>query len=521
MFPSTSSVDHAGAPAGPVVIIGGGPAGLTAAYELTRRGVMPVVLEGDDQVGGLAKTFSYRGFRFDVGGHRFFSQVPAVTRMWRELLGPDLLRRPRLSRILFQGRFYDYPLRTGNVLTNLGIVGSASVVSSYLRARAFPIRPETSFEDWVCNRFGRRLFEMFFQQYTEKVWGVPCSRIAAEWAAQRIRGLSLRTAVLDMVRPSGRLSQIKTLINQFDYPRLGPGMMWDACRARVEAAGGAVELNTRACEIRHDGRSRVTSVISECGGEKRPREVAHLISTMAVRSLVESLEPPAPAEVVAAAQRLKYRDFLMVALIVEQADVCLDNWIYIHEPHVRVARIQNFKNWSPAMVADDGFSGLGLEYFCSQGDALWRMSDQDLLALARRELSATMHVPPAKVVDGAVIRVLKAYPVYDEGYVDALAVVRSYLSRFHNLQLVGRNGTHKYNNQDHSMLTAMLAVRNLFGERHDLWAVNADQAYHENATSVSSHTIGSDIERLAASQPRVPTVLSANPRSPTSCGQDS
>ncbi len=484
-----------------VVVIGAGPAGLTAAYDLTRRGVPTFVFDQDDQVGGLAKTVTYKGFRFDIGGHRFFTKVSTVRELWHELLGADLLQRPRLSRIFYGGRFFDYPLKATNVLTNLGPVTSAAVLLSYLRARIAPIRPEVSFEDWICNRFGRRLFDLFFKSYTEKVWGIPCDQIGAQWAAQRIKGLSLWTAVLSMIR-SAKDGRIKTLIHEFEYPRLGPGMMWEACRDRIEEAGGRVVLGSRIVELRHDG-TRVRSVVVEERGERRTEPVSHVISTMPMRHLVRCASPSAPDDVRDAAERLKYRDFLTVALIIDQVEVFPDNWIYIHDPSVRVGRIQNFKNWSPEMVPDASLTCLGLEYFCTQGDTLWQMRDDELIDLATREIAAIGLIRPDRVIDATVMRVQKAYPVYDEGYVEAIGRVRAWAEQFTNLQLVGRNGMHKYNNQDHSMLTARLAVRNLFGEHHDLWSINADEEYHEEVGMRGRHT----------SQPLVPQRIVARDRS--------
>ena len=460
-----------------MVVIGAGPAGLTAAYDLTRQGVPTVVFDQDTQVGGIAKTVVYKGFRFDIGGHRFFTKVSTVSDLWHELLGSDLLTRPRLSRIYDNGRFFDYPLKAANVLANLGPATSLAVLASYARGQWSPIRPEVSFEDWICNRFGRRLFEMFFESYTEKVWGIPCSRLGAQWAAQRIKGLSLWTAALSMLRPSDG-GDIKSLIHAFEYPRLGPGMMWEACRDRVEAAGGEVATGARVVGLRHEG-GRVHHVVVEQNGARREQPASHVISTMPIRHLVRGLAPGAPAGVQQAAARLKYRDFLTVALIVDRADVFPDNWIYIHDPSVRVGRIQNFKNWSPEMVPDPALTCLGLEYFCSKGDDLWQMADADLVTLATREIGQVGLIGNARIVDATVMRVPKAYPVYDEGYEEALQDIRAWLEGLSNLQLVGRNGMHRYNNQDHSMLTARLAVRNLFGGRHDLWSVNADEDRHE------------------------------------------
>lgn len=462
----------------PVVIVGAGPAGLTAAYELTRRGVPVVVFEQDSQIGGLARTVEYKGFRFDIGGHRFFTKVEPVAALWRQMLGADFLRRPRLSRIFYRGRFFDYPLKPLNALANLGIVTSVRVLLSCLWIKLFPIVPERSFADWVCNRFGRVLFRIFFKSYTEKVWGIPCERISPQWAAQRIKGLSLKTAVLNMLVPSRRNGSIKSLIEEFEYPRLGPGMMWDAFRRRVEQDGANVRLNCRIVGMHHGG-GRITAVEVEQGGRRFLQPAAHVISTMPVRHLIQRMVPPPPQPVADAGAALKYRDFLTVALIIDQRHVFPDNWIYIHDERVQVGRIQNFKNWSPDMVPDDRFTCLGLEYFCFDADGLWAMADAELVALATRELELIGLVGPGLVRDGTVVRAPKAYPVYDEGYHASLEQSKAFVAQFSNLQLVGRNGMHKYNNQDHSMLTAMLAVRNLFGESHDLWAVNVDEEYQE------------------------------------------
>jgi protoporphyrinogen oxidase len=504
----------AATPERPVVVVGAGPAGLTAAYELVRRGVPVVVLEADRVVGGIARTVEYKGFRFDIGGHRFFTKVGVVSELWHAMLGSDLLTRPRLSRIYYRGRFFDYPLRPLNALGNLGVFTSLGVLASYLWIKLFPIRPEVSFADWVSNRFGRRLFDIFFRTYTEKVWGIPCSRIGAQWAAQRIKGLSLRTAILHMIgrRRAGGPGAIKTLIDEFEYPRLGPGMMWEAFRARVEDTGGRIELGCRVVGLEHDERA-VRAVELERAGRRLTQPASHVISTMPLRSLVGALAPAPPRVVLEAAGRLQYRDFVTVALIIDQPDVFPDNWIYIHDDAVKVGRIQNFKNWSPAMVPDPSKTCLGLEYFCFEGDGLWSMADADLVGLATRELARIGLVRADLVIDGAVVRMPKAYPVYDEGFTDALGTVRAYLDGFSNLQAVGRNGMHKYNNQDHSMYTAILAVRNLFGEAHDIWAVNADDEYHEEVSARDAGTaadLPADVRDLAATQPVVPTRLPAS-----------
>jgi len=488
------------------VVAGAGPAGLTAAWVLAKRGVLPLVLEADAQVGGLARTAEYKGFRFDIGGHRFFTKVGVVQKLWRSMLGPEMLTRPRLSRIYYGGKFFDYPLKPMNALRGLGVWNAFLVLLSYLWIQVRPIRPEVSFEDWVSNRFGRRLYRIFFKTYTEKVWGIPCNKIGAQWAAQRIKGLSLFTAVVNMllrgVRRPGGEKQIKTLIEEFEYPRLGPGMMWEAFHADVERMGGRVLLEAPVQRIEHDGKAIVAV---EYGRSSRTRvEVDRFVSTMPLREVVQKLSPPAPDHARAAAERLAYRDFLTVALIIDAPTLFPDNWIYVHDPRVKLGRIQNFKNWSPDMVPDQRLTCLGLEYFCFEGDGLWTMSDADLVTLGAREIAAIGLLGGGKVIDGTVVRMPKAYPVYDEGFEAALAVVRDYLSTFENLQVAGRNGMHKYNNQDHSMVTAMLAAQNLLGEHHDVWAVNADDEYHEEA---QVGDVYKDLPDLEATQPRVPAAL--------------
>ena len=467
-----------------VVIIGGGPAGLTAAYELSKAGLRSVVLEKDAVAGGISRTATYKGYRFDIGGHRFFTKMRPVEEMWREVLAnSDFLRRQRLSRIYYNKRFFHYPLRPANALLGLGLWNSTMILASYIWAQLFPQRTETTFAQWVSNRFGVRLYRTFFKTYTEKVWGMPCCEISAEWAAQRIKGLSLLSALKNALlqqQSSNKSRIIKTLIDTFDYPRLGPGMMWETVTELVQARGHEVRFGAEVEKMFWSG-DRVEAV--ETGANGRV-EGTHFISSMPLRELIQKLSPAAPPEVQRAADGLKYRDFLTVALILNRRDVFPDNWIYIHDPEVKMGRIQNFKNWSPDMVPDANTTCLGLEYFCFEGDGLWTMPDGELIELGKQELRKLGLARPDDVVDGTVVRMPKAYPVYDAGYSAHLDVVRGFLATITNLQVVGRNGMHRYNNQDHSMLTAMLAVKNILGANHDLWAVNDDKEYHEEVRAV-------------------------------------
>lgn len=475
-------------PAFKAVIIGGGPAGLTAAYELAKEGANVVVLEGDSEyVGGISRTVNYKGFHFDIGGHRFFSKSREVEELWTEIAGDDMLQRPRSSRIYYRGQFFTYPLKPFEALSKLGVVESVRCVLSFLSARLNPTRNPKTFEDWVVNQFGKRLFQIFFKTYTEKVWGMDCKEISADWAAQRIKGLSLGSAIKHALLAKKALKDrkqvVKTLIDTFRYPRRGPGMMWERCAETIRRLGGAVLLGRRVIGCRFDSDTKIWTVISrDAGGHTEEFHAEHVISSMPIRDLVQQIEPSLPDTTVQAARSLRYRDFLTVGLIVKDRDRFHDNWIYIHDPSVQVGRVQNYKSWSPEMVPDPDYCCYGLEYFCFEGDGLWDSPDHQLIDLAKKEIQKVSLASAADVVDGCVIRQPKAYPVYDDAYQQHVETIRKSLAEnCPNLHLVGRNGMHKYNNQDHAMMTAMLTAKNILaGERtYDVWAVNQDAEYHE------------------------------------------
>jgi len=439
------------------VIIGAGPAGLSAAYELTTQGIQPVVLEQADKVGGIARTEVYKDYRFDIGGHRFFSRDQGVQHLWQQMLGSDFLTVPRLSRISYDGHLLHYPLEFSNALSNLGVVESTRIVLSYLKARLWPHRKENTFEHWVTNRLGRRLYESFFRPYTEKVWGIPCTEIEADWAAQRIQGLSLRTALANALFGAGTAD---TLISEFQYPVLGPGMMWERFREVVESLGAEVRLRTKVVQLEMQ-RHRVETVVARRDQNEVKIAGEHYISSMPLNELLAAISPPPPEDVLEAARRLRYRAFVLVGLIVDRADLFPDHWIYVHNPDVRVGRLQNFKNWSAAMVPDQGKTSLGLEYFCDEGDETWAMPGRQLIDLATAELARLGLADSGQVVGGVVFRQPKAYPVYDRGYRERLQVIQRYLATVDNLQTIGRSGTHRYNNMDHSMLSGIAAARKL------------------------------------------------------------
>ena len=470
------------------VIVGAGPAGLTAAYELSKHGQPVIVLEADPEyVGGISRTVNYKGFHFDIGGHRFFSKSREVEDLWTEIAGDLMLERPRSSRIFYRGQFYSYPLKPFEALSKLGLFESIRCMASFGKAKLRPTPNPKTFEDWVVNQFGQRLFSIFFKTYTEKVWGMSCKEISADWAAQRIKGLSLwsaaRNALLPRRKPKDRTQVIKTLIDTFRYPRQGPGMMWEQCASRVRNLGGEVMLGREVTGCRFDASTQRWNVTTRnAAGEVEQFVGEHVISSMPIRELVSQLQPQLPAAATEAANGLRYRDFLTIGLILRDKDRFSDNWIYIHDPSVLVGRVQNYKSWSPEMVPDPSFCCYGLEYFCFDGDQLWNSADADLIAMAKREIQQIGLGSAEDVVDGCVIRQRKAYPVYDDSYQRCVNTVREALDRHcPNLHLVGRNGMHKYNNQDHAMMTALLAARNILAGRseYDVWAVNQDGEYHE------------------------------------------
>ena len=461
-----------------VLVVGAGPAGLTAAYLLQQAGARVTVFEGSSMLGGISQTAQYKGYRFDIGGHRFFTKYEPVEKLWHEILGDEFIKVPRQSRIHYRGKYFDYPLKAWNALSGLGLFEAIRCVYSYGYAKLRPSPVEENLEQWVSNRFGKRLYEIFFKTYTEKVWGIPCTEVRAEWAAQRIQNLSLAKAILNAASIQKRSTKIKSLIDEFQYPRLGPGQMWEMCTEKLRAIGGDVRMRHKVKKIELEaGRAVAVRCDTETGEQRFEGE--HVIVTMPIRSLVRALEPAPSEKVRAGAEGLRYRDFLVVALILESENLFTDNWIYIHTPGVKVGRIQNFNNWSKAMVPDKGRTCLGMEYFCFEGDGLWTTSDADLVALATKELGVLGLGDPKLVVDGTVVRMPKAYPIYDAAYREHLDVVRGGIDGIANLHPVGRNGMHKYNNQDHSMLTAMMVVWNMQGAHHDVWEVNTDFEYHE------------------------------------------
>jgi protoporphyrinogen oxidase len=478
-----------------VAIIGAGPAGLTAAYLLGKKGVPATVFERDPRyVGGISRTEQYKGFHFDIGGHRFFSKSKQIEDLWTEILPHDLLLRPRSSRIYYKGKFFSYPLKGAEAFFKLGWLEAVRCAFSFARARLAPGRPTRSFEDWVVAQFGRRLFEIFFKTYTEKVWGMSCKEISADWAAQRIKGLSLSSAALRALFPKRkpRGEVIKTLIDSFRYPRRGPGMMWEACAQKVRAQGGRVLMDTAVTELAHDRSGGRWTVVASRGGVPEQLVAEHVVSSVPLRSLARMLKPAPSRRVLDAAGALRYRDFLTVMLVLKDAKRFDDNWIYIHDPGVKVGRIQNFKSWSPEMVPDPSLCCYGLEYFCFEGDGLWSSSDEDLLALAASELEKIGLGARSEVLDGCVVRQPKAYPVYDASYAANVEVIRRELKeRFPSLHLTGRNGMHKYNNQDHSMMTALLTVENILAGRevYDVWRVNEDAEYHEEGERAANASV--------------------------------
>ena len=469
-----------------VVIIGAGPAGLTAAYVLvTRYGIRSTIIESDAVVGGISRTVERDGWRFDIGGHRFFTKVREVESLWKEILPQhEFLIRPRLSRIYYNGKFYDYPLKASNALKNLGIIEAFRCVMSYVWARINPPKDQTTLEGWIASRFGWRLYEHFFKTYNEKLWGVPTNRMPADFAAQRIKNLSLFNAVVNALMPKRNQKDITSLIEEFNYPKFGPGMMWERARDLVVEHGCSVVMNHRVVAVQHAHGRAHTVIAQDRAGIRSEYRCDHVISSMPISQLLLGMDPPADAAVLAAARDLRYRDFLTVALVVPQEYSFPDNWIYVHAKNVQVGRIQNFGAWSPFMVKE-GRTCLGLEYFVFEGDETWTRPDAQLIEQAKREIGLLGLVDPTRVEAGYVVRMPKAYPFYDEHYRANVARIVEWLdTHAANVHPVGRNGMHRYNNQDHSMFTAMLTAENIAtGSTHDVWSVNVEEEYHEERSN--------------------------------------
>ena len=486
------------------VVVGAGPAGLTCAAELIENGVPVLVLDKDPHyVGGIARTVEYHGYRFDIGGHRFFSKSQEITQWWKRRLGDQFISVRRMSRIFYNGVYFDYPLKAANALFGLGVWTSFLCGLSYVKSRIFPITPEKSFQDWVSNRFGKKLFQIFFKTYTEKVWGMPCSEISADWAAQRIKGLSLLSAVMNALFPKKAGSGgevIKTLIDTFEYPKLGPGMMWEKTRDDIRRLGGEILMGEEVTKINRVGNEVVSVTSKNLSGVTSEWAGTNFIVSLPLRDCVLAFDPPLSESAQAAAKRLAYRDFLTVALMLKRTELFPDNWIYVHDPGVKLGRIQNFNNWSMDLVADKSTTCLGLEYFCFEGDDLWNMSEPELIELGKMELVQLGLARADDFVDGCVVRMEKSYPVYGPGYNEDVRIIREEISKLTNLQPVGRNGMHKYNNQDHSMMTAILAAKNITNEgRFDIWNVNTDAEYHEEGSTDGPDKTGRLVpEKIAA-----------------------
>jgi len=455
------------------VILGAGPAGLGAAYEMARTGIPGTVVEQHDRVGGLCRTLESEGYRFDIGGHRFLSRCPEINRLWREVLGPELGLKGRKSRIYYKGKFYDYPLKPWGVLRKIGVYETGRSILSYLAAQLKPGLDEDHFEGWMIRRFGRRLYENFFRSYTEKVWGIPCTELSSDWASQRIQQLSLHRLVTQAFSQKGN-QKIKSLSESFLYPRLGPGQFCERLRELAEAGGILFSLNAAVREIHHDG-SRIQYVIVQTPQGWQRVAGEFFLSSIPLSEFVMCLRPQAPRDVIRAAESLRFRSFISVNLIFDRPEIFEDHWLYIHTPQIRAGRVQNFKNWSDAMVPDPDKTSLGVEYFVTKGDDLWSMCDEDLIRFAVDEMDKLGLVGREHFVKGFVVCVSDAYPVYQPGYQECAGRIRTFLEGFVNLQVMGRAGLFRYNNTDHALLTGLYGARNLRGGAHDLWSVDPDR----------------------------------------------
>ncbi len=462
-----------------LLVLGAGPAGLACSHELDRRGYQTTLIERNPTVGGLARTIEYKGYRFDLGPHRFYTKNQEVNKFWHEILGHEVLHIKRLTRILYDGQLFHYPLKPLDTLWKLGFWSCTIAILSFLHAKwRFAGRPATNFEEWVVKEFGWRLFNIFFKTYTEKVWGIPCSQIGAEWAAQRIKGLSLGQAIRHaLFRP--RQKFVKSLVDEFDYPRLGAGQVYEILAALLQEHGHTLNLNHTVSKIRLRENRIIRVTTQDSSGTETDHAVDFLFSSIPITALIFSLEPVPPPQIIEAARRLYYRDHITVNLIMNRPSVFPDHWIYIHSPEVRMARVSEYGNFSKDMLADPNCSAVSVEYFCFAHEDLWSSSDQDLLRLAADEVEKVGLVQKSDITDGFVVREKDSYPTYYVGHRPHFEAVKEYAQSIKNLSLIGRGGMYKYNNQDHAILSGILAARFFDGEDVDPWNVNIDEAYLE------------------------------------------
>ncbi len=467
-------------PSGKVVIIGAGPAGMACVYALAKAKQPSLVIEQDDAPGGLCRTLNFCGYFFDIGGHRFLSKSQEVNRLWQEIMGDDMLHVKRLSRIYYRKRYFNYPLSFLNTIFNLGLLESLLCIGSYLKHKYFKRGKDNTFEEWIINRFGKRLYDIFFKTYTEKVWAVPCQDISADWARQRIRGLSLRVAIQKAILGLKKQAP-KTLCDKFMYPKTGPGEFYQRLKEHACCLGAEFEFGKTVVSIRHNAERIISLQVNRAqGGQAETLPVDILCSSMPLPVFINLLEPKPAGYILAAARKLLFRDFLVVNIILDKESVFPDQWVYIHSPEVKVGRIQNYKNWSPAMVVDPKKTSLGLEYFCNEGNNLWNMNDIDLINYAVKELEEIGIVSRRYLIDGFVVRRKNVYPVYSLDYQESVGIIRDYLSRISNFYPMGRSGLFRYNNSDHALLTGIYTAGNLLGKSsYDVWNINSDSGYLE------------------------------------------